>query len=58
MGDDWGTNDDGGWGTTESSGGWGDSGDTNNNEGEKKSGCFKCGEDGHRKADCPNAGTL
>ena len=45
MSDDWGTNDDGGWGDSATdTGGWGDSGDTNNNKSSDK-GCRNCGEE-------------
>ena len=40
----------GGWGATSSSG-WGAGGDAGGQPRSK--GCFKCGEEGHNRANCP-----
>ncbi len=52
MTDDWGTPTASadGWGSSATASGWGGGGDAG---GERKKGCFKCGQEGHNKANCP-----
>jgi len=52
MGDEWGSGGDT-WGAGGDDGGFGGD-DGGAEEKPKNKGCFNCGEEGHRKSDCPN----
>jgi len=53
MGDAWGADEGAGWGASGGDGGWGDSGGDAAESKPRNKGCFNCGQEGHRKDECP-----